>query len=192
MKNFILLILFQCAWFLCVLTPSMSTDYAGVFAMLLYLAIVLRFIEAKLSAFFLIALAGSIGGSVDGILTYAGWYAFPNKEPWTPIYLYAIWFGFAATLATSLSWLKSRYALASLLGAIFGPLNYLAGERLGAVSFPNGVDKTMIMLAFLWSLELPLLLWIINSSFLTSLKQKPLSNKLLISSYLKKIFAKQN
>lgn len=160
MKNLVFLLFFQLGWFLCVLAPSMGTTYAGIFLMALYILVVLRFVVDPGAAFLRILLIGTIGATVDGIVTTTGWYEFPGKALWTPIYLYAIWYGFAATIETTLCWLKRRYVLASLLGAVFGPLNYLAGQKFGAVSFPNSVDDTMVFIGFLWAIELPLLLWI--------------------------------
>ena len=41
-----------------------------------------------------------------------------------------MWIGFAATINHSGSWIKKRYLIAILLGAIFGPLNYLVGDKM--------------------------------------------------------------
>jgi hypothetical protein len=58
-----------------------------------------------------------------------------------------------------MAWLKQRWLLASLMGAVFGPLAFIAGEKLGAVQF---IDRLMALLALAigWAMLLPLLLWI--------------------------------
>jgi hypothetical protein len=78
-----------------------------------------------------------------------------------------MWALFATTINLSMGWLKGRWILAMLMGAIFGPLAFVAGEKLDAVVF---VDSTlsMITLAIGWGLLMPLLLWLaerINRNF---------------------------
>jgi uncharacterized membrane protein YfcA len=64
---------------------------------------------------------------------------------------------FATTLNIAFRWLRDRLVLASLLGAVFGPLSYFAGARLGAVVI-NDFPSALIALALAWALLLPGLL----------------------------------
>ena len=68
--------------------------------------------------------------------------------------------GFAITLNSSLSWLKKKIKLSALFGAIGGPLAYLAGEKLEAVTIlsPNAI----IVIAIGWAIITPLLIIITN------------------------------
>ena len=50
-------------------------------------------------------------------------------------------------------------ALAALFGAIGGPLSYLAGARLGAMSFIDS-GAAVTALAIGWGLAMPLLMWL--------------------------------
>ena len=70
------------------------------------------------------------------------------------------WVLFATSLDTSLKWLKERYVVAALMGAVFGPLSYRAGAALGAASFPKGEVRSLIVLAVIWGIVMPLLVWI--------------------------------
>ena len=45
----------------------------------------------------------------------------------------SLWAAFATTLNHSLRWVARRPLIATLLGAIGGPLAYLAGAKLGAM-----------------------------------------------------------
>jgi hypothetical protein len=56
-------------------------------------------------------------------------------------------------------WLLGRWWLASLFGAIGGPLAFYAGMRLGAVSFPDPI-AALAVLAVGWAVLMPLTAWI--------------------------------
>ena len=67
-----------------------------------------------------------------------------------------MWAVFSTTLNSSLKWLKGRLGLALGLGAVFGPLAYLAGEELGAIRLEAPM-LAIIVLAAIWAVSLPLL-----------------------------------
>ena len=56
-----------------------------------------------------------------------------------------------------MAWLQGRPVLGAALGAIGGPLAFLAGERLGAVDFPRGHGVGLASLAVVWGVALPFL-----------------------------------
>ena len=110
-----------------------------------------------------ILLVGLMGMVVDslkkitGLITYAGdvpvaWLA----PPW----IIAMWLLFSTSLNGSLSWLKDRYGLAVILGAIFGPLSYVSGARLGAASFNDDLWVTLGVVAVVWGLVVPGIVWL--------------------------------
>ena len=55
-----------------------------------------------------------------------------------------------------MGWLKNSPLLASFMGAVFGPLSYLAGQRLGAIELLN-FNSAMIALAVIWAIAMPIL-----------------------------------
>ena len=67
-----------------------------------------------------------------------------------------MWALFATTLNLALRWLKGRPLLASVFGALGGPLAYYAGERLGAVEMPHQASA-LLALAAGWAVLMPLL-----------------------------------
>lgn len=108
---------------------------------------------------FIVALLGLI---TDGSLTLAGVFNFPDPSyglviPW---WLLALWAAFAATLRHSLRYFQSRWLLAVLGGAVFGPVSYAAGERFGAVVFGFELTPTLIILALVWAVVFPLSVWV--------------------------------
>ena len=67
----------------------------------------------------------------------------------------ALWVAFATTLNHSLRWLMRRPIVAALAGAVFGPVAYLAGEKLGALSLPAPAIA-LPMLAAAWCVAMGL------------------------------------
>jgi hypothetical protein len=65
---------------------------------------------------------------------------------------------FAATAHYSMRWLKRRPWTAALLGAIGGPLAFDAGRRLGVVQFHPALWPSVVTLAVVWAIAMPLLL----------------------------------
>ena len=67
---------------------------------------------------------------------------------------------FATTLNGSMAWLAGRYRLAAVLGALCGPVSYLAGARLGAIALSPNTLVSLGGIAVVWALVMPALLWI--------------------------------
>lgn len=151
---------FQSAWWLTVLGIAMGFPLLGPLAMILYVMVDHFSLTKKnqaealliLSALFLGTLSDSLFASV-GLLSYAGGY---TQIPWlAPLWITAMWGGFAATLNHSLAWIKTKPILAFLLGAVFGPLSYMAGSRFGAIQFNMEMTLTMVILGLFWGIAVP-------------------------------------
>lgn len=74
-----------------------------------------------------------------------------------PYWIIGMWVNFALTLNGSMRWLHGRYVLSAALGAIGGPLAYVAGVRLGAASLVASAPVVYGALAVAWSVAVPLL-----------------------------------
>ena len=70
-----------------------------------------------------------------------------------------MWALFATTINISMAWIKGRWLLAVVMGAVFGPMAFIAGEKLGAVEFLDST-RALIALSFGWAILMPLILWI--------------------------------
>lgn len=104
-----------------------------------------------------------LGIVADGALVKFGVFNFEGKVTGIiplPLWLLAIWGAFALTLLHSLRYLSHYKRLSIILGAVFGPVSYFAGERLGAVIFGLSAMMTMLILAAMWALIFPLTLYI--------------------------------
>lgn len=147
---------FQLLWFACLLLPGplalvLATMFvAGHFYWPLHRE---RFVRQ------VVVIAG-VGATVDLLYAWAGMLRFPSVEQGISLNLLALWVGFAATIPLCFLWLRGRMVLAILLGGIFGPLSYLGGSKLGAVSFPMGDGFTLLVYAATWAVLMPLLVWV--------------------------------
>ena len=81
--------------------------------------------------------------------------AVSASSPWWP---WMIWLLFGMTLNSSLAFLKTKpWFLSAALGALFGPINYIAGAKLGAADVVHNLTNIAV-LALSWMLALPLMI----------------------------------
>jgi hypothetical protein len=155
LQNFIL---FQIGWFGCVVGGATQDYYwAGVVIVTFIIAVHLVRASEIRHEIMLIILTMIVGTAWDSALTVAGLLVFSHGVlvSWlVPSWMIAMWALFATTLNVSLKWLKHRYVLAAVFGAIGGPLAYYAGHRIGAVDFNNTLSS-MIAVGAGWALIMP-------------------------------------
>jgi hypothetical protein len=155
-------VLFQAAWFAAVLGAARGMFWLGPLAMLPVLAIHLALQDNRLGELKLLLAAGLLGFVYDTSLVSAGVFTplthlFPR--PFSPPWMICLWLNFAATLNVSMSWLRGRYLLAALFGAVGGPLAYYGGAKLGATEALPSIFG-MLVLAIGWGVMTPLLVWL--------------------------------
>jgi Protein of unknown function (DUF2878) len=152
--------LFQVGWFACVLGAAYGSPWIGTAAAAGIVTWHLANAEQPAQEAKLIAMALLIGALWDSLLIALGWIAYPAGTlvaGAAPHWILALWALFATSLNVSMRWLKQRLLNAMLLGAIFGPLSYWGGLRLGAVQFIEPL-RLAIALALGWSLIMPALM----------------------------------
>lgn len=144
---------FQLIWFLAVL-------FQDKFWWLLALLIILHFALRKNTRLELltivpVALTGMI---IDTSLTLSGLFVFPpsSMNLIIPIWLMALWLGFAGTLRHSMHYLQNRPWLSAALGLVSAPLSYFAGYRFEAVAFPLGLTTSLVCIGLVWAVFLPM------------------------------------
>ncbi|MEJ2440127.1 MAG: DUF2878 domain-containing protein [Gammaproteobacteria bacterium] len=159
MPNLINFILFQIGWFACVLSsaaghPSLGALIAG--AIIAWHVWQARRPSQEISLILVAMLIGMLWDSLlvwQSLLDYHSGILATNTAPYWIVIMWAL---FATTLNLSLGWLKQHLLLASLLGAIAGPLAYYAGARLGALSVPQPLPA-YLALAIGWAVFTPIL-----------------------------------
>ena len=102
---------------------------------------------------------GGIGFVVDSVLVLTDVFAPVRFLGWGPIWMMMLWVNQAATLHSSLGWMRGRYLLGGFFGAIGGPLAYAGGAKLGAaMAAPTATG--LVILAITWALVFPGLLFV--------------------------------
>ena len=147
-------LLFQAGWFACVFAAREPWLLAvAALALLAHFLWVGRWAaEGRLVASVLIA-----GSALDSFLLQLGVFDFGAERVLVPLWLALLWALLATTLNHCLAWTARPWWLGSLLGAVAGPLSYWAGASIAGVSLPLGNIPTLLLLAGLWALLMPVL-----------------------------------
>lgn len=154
-------IAFQLLWWLCVLAPTHGWDILVLILTLLYTWAHLRWVEPGQQVWPLL-LTAVIGCLFDQYLFRMDWVSFPHHQgmlAYIPLWMMALWLAFATTVNVSMGWLQRRLGLATLLGAIFGPIAYVGAEKIGAVVLTQS-PLSLVLVAIEWAIALPLVLHI--------------------------------
>jgi len=114
-----------------------------------------RSLEARL-----IALTLAVGVVVEMVQIARGTYRFTSGtlvDALPPPWLLGMWAQFATTFRFSLRRVITRPVLAALFGAVGGPIAFLAGERLGAVTRLPPLTLGLLRLSISWAIALVVL-----------------------------------
>jgi len=168
-KNLFNIIGFQTGWWACVLGAKNGYPYLGPLVMSIFLFIHFARLENRNKELLFATLVGLIGTVVDTVLLQTGFIEYQGvyANNIAPLWITAMWIGFAATINHSLVWLNNKWIMSFALGAIFGPLSYFTGIKFEALHFEISL-LTMSVLALLWGVVIP---------YLYYLNEKVVSNK---------------
>ena len=159
MTKLINFIVFQLIWFLSIYGAVAEIELITITLCLIFLAVNL-FISQNLRADLVLIIQGVLlGFFVDTLLIHLGIISFKSQY-WSlvsPFWMWVIWAGLMSTIHSSMSWLKLRWAMAAVLGAIFAPLSYWAGVRMGAGSF-NDLYIALAAISVIWLFITPLMM----------------------------------
>jgi Protein of unknown function (DUF2878) len=154
------IILFQFGWFACVLSAARGVPWIGVLTAVAIVAWHLARARRPPRELGLIATAAAFGALFETFLVRSGWVRFDSgvlHAHWAPIFMVVLWANFATTLNVSLRWMRGRTWLATLVGAVGGPVAYYSGARLGAMDL-IAPGQALGSIAAGWGVMTPLLL----------------------------------
>jgi len=160
LRTLVDLVGFQACWWTSALCARDGRPLVGPLAMALFVAVhaALTPRGRRAAQLLLASLAALVGVVIDGVLVVAGAVGFPGHDGAlaSPAWMVGLWAGFAVTLETTLATPTRRTWGAALLGAVAGPISYIAGARLGALSLSPG-PAALIAVGVGWGAALPLL-----------------------------------
>jgi hypothetical protein len=152
-------VVFQITWFTCVGSVARNLSSLGLAVIAIAVGIHLISVRHRTNAMLLAAASLLIGIIIESILAMAHATQFDRSAlaiGSAPLWMIAMWALFSTTLNVSMRWLRGRYVLATVLGAVAGPLSYLAGSKMGALSLP--LDYSLLIIGTCWAAAMPLLL----------------------------------
>lgn len=179
MKNLVNFVAFQAVWFAAVVGASYGLWWPGPIAAILFAAAHLLSPMRVRGDGFLIVVALLLGVVIDsafavsGALSYAA--PFPSAQ-FAPLWILALWVGFALTLNHSLAYLAHRPLVATISGAIVGPISYWsAGRAFDAVTLGDPLWRTVLALSFGWAVAMLVLSLVARRSLHASMMIDPQS-----------------
>jgi hypothetical protein len=153
--------IFQAGWFAAVLAAAQGRAWLAALAGIAVCAVHLLRTGDRARALRLMALSGAVGLVCEWLLIGLGFAGYAAAEPiaeFPPVWLAALWLAFGTLLDDALSWLHGRYALASVLGALVAPLSYYGGEKLGGMMLAAPIWVSLMVIAALWALVMPIMI----------------------------------
>ncbi len=153
-------VLFQIGWFACVLGAAKQMPWLGVATVAAIMLWHLTQAKQPKKELQLLFITLVIGGVFDQLMLNHQLVSY-QVHGWNnlivPVWILALWAEFVTLLNVSLRWMRGRWLVAVLFGAIGGPLAYLGAEKLGAVTL-NNLPISYIVLSVGWAVITPLLL----------------------------------
>lgn len=150
---------FKAGWLASVLAAAASMPIVGTTVVAIAVLVHLRRATNLQGEAQLLVLAALIGIAWESTLVSFGiveYSAASILSGTAPYWIVAMWVLFATTLNIGMRWLQKSTLVAAVAGAIGGPMSFLAGQKAGAVSFPDQALALLVISAG-WAVLLPLL-----------------------------------
>jgi len=150
-------VLYQSGWFACILGAAWGWPLTGFLIALALTAAHLRIAPDRATEARAIGLALALGLLVEGYQVWSGTYRFTSGVvvAWmSPPWLLMMWAQFATTFRSSLRGIMLVPSRAALFGLVGGPIAFLAGERLGAVTLARPLGPGLVRLSLAWGIAL--------------------------------------
>jgi hypothetical protein len=153
---------YEAAWFACICGVAHGHPSWGTAAVVAAIAWHVAISARPSSELALIVILCAIGLVAESLVVAQRNVAYPAGQPvsWlAPYWMVALWGEFGIALNVTLRWLKRKPWLAALLGAVFGPLSFMGGVRMGGARF---VDEAaaLVTLVVMWAVLMPLVMWL--------------------------------
>lgn len=159
--------LFYICWLICVQQAAIGNGFIGptlIGIVALFHIWYTKDSRQEVLFIMIISVAGTLIDTVYmniGVMRFNSLYQnFPNIAPLWITSLYTL---FAAGFTQSFGWLKERWWTMIFVGAIGGPLSYLAAMKVGAGEFLVPIWIGVSILAIVWASIFPLCFYLFKS-----------------------------
>jgi hypothetical protein len=146
---------FQGVWLVCAFGAARGHGTLGIVVALVFAAAMIAWSRKPARDALVVIASGVAGFHIETALVIAGLVRF--AAPWpveilAPAWIVALWMAFGATLPSITDKLGAhRKKIAAVLGAVAGPLAYVAGARLGALYLPGPATWSLVVLSVSWA-----------------------------------------
>ncbi|MEP7116934.1 MAG: DUF2878 domain-containing protein [Acidobacteriota bacterium] len=155
-------VLYQAGWFAAVGGAALGHGTVGALIAAALIAGHMTLARDRLEEARLLVITTLTGLAVEAWQLHAGTYVTLGGAPAgqvPPLWLLALWAQFATTFRYSLRRVLARPAASIAFGALGGPIAFIAGARLGAVTLTTPLWPGLLRLAVGWMLALALFAW---------------------------------
>lgn len=160
-------ILFQITWFACAIGGANNLLWPAILSCGVLAAFQLHTKNRHPNDVKLVFTSLLLGLTVDSLWIHLDLISYSMHWPIStiaPLWIIILWLGFALTINHSLSWLKQHPLLPAICGFIFAPLSYIAGVKLGALTFVASQSVIIIGLGLAWAAAMTILVNISKSN----------------------------
>lgn len=145
-------VVFQAAWFLCVLGGSI----VAVATTIIVLALHLQWVQDKRRELIFLVQCVGIGFVCDLTLVQGGVLLTGSSLP--PLWLICLWPLFGSTVGFALRAFHGRFVLCVVGGALLAPLSYFGGVRLSGSALLEPTWLALIIVGAFWAVIFPMLI----------------------------------
>jgi hypothetical protein len=158
------MIAYHVVWFSAVIGAEHGHIWPGLLALGFYVAGQLSFSHTRRADLSLAATGLIMGFLLDGTLAHTRMAHYSAAWPsagLAPAWILTLWAAFPMTFTKSLTYLQRRLWIATLFGAIGGPLAYMGAARtFDVVRFTDPAWHGLLCLGLGWALATPALAWL--------------------------------
>ena len=154
------IILFKIGWVAVVFGATHQLAWLGSIVVAFIVLIHLKIAVTPILELILISIAALVGFLWESLLVNQHVLVYvdhPAKSIFAPYWIVVMWILFATTFNISMRWLRQNSILAVGFGAIGSVLSFIAGEYIGAVSFPN-TALALSIICLGWAALVPIMI----------------------------------
>ncbi|MFN0135962.1 MAG: DUF2878 domain-containing protein [Phycisphaerae bacterium] len=160
MKLIANVLLFQAAWCASIFGAAAGNAWLGPACMAVLVVIHVLIASTRRADLRTIPICSAIGIIAEMLTTTISGTTFAAHTPAAlpiPLWMAAIWPGFATLLNSSMAWMQTRPLIAIAFGAIGGPVAYYGGASAGAVRLGDSPALALAAVAIQYAVLMPIL-----------------------------------